>query len=92
VPVLLGLGFAALSTAPIMLAMVQEHLPDHRAVANGLYISMGFLVRSFAILVVGIVGDNFGLRSAFLWSAVGSLLAVLPVLWLPNLKEQPSGS
>jgi len=84
VPVLLGLGFTALSPAPVMLALVQEHLPEHRAVANGLYISMGFLIRSVIILVIGAIGDAFGLRTAFLWSALASLLAALPVLWLPK--------
>lgn len=87
VPVLLGLGFTALSPAPVMLAIVQEHLPEHRAVANGLYISMGFLIRSVTILAIGAIGDAFSLRTAFLWSAFASLLAVLPVLWLPKLAK-----
>jgi FSR family fosmidomycin resistance protein-like MFS transporter len=92
VPVLLGLGFTALSPGPVMLALVQEHLPQHRAVANGLYMSMGFLIQSVTILAIGAVGDAFGLRTAFLWSALASLLAVLPVLWLPRLAEIPGES
>ena len=42
VPILLLLGFTALSGTPVMMAMVQEQLPHHRAMANGLFMSMTF--------------------------------------------------
>jgi FSR family fosmidomycin resistance protein-like MFS transporter len=87
-PVLLALGFTSLSTTPVMLAMVQEHLPRNRAMASGLFISIGFVTRPLAALVIGLLGDNFGLRSAFFWSALVSLLAVPAIYYLPQAKPE----
>ncbi len=39
IPILLVLGFTALSTGPVMLAMVQDQLPNNRAVGNGIYLN-----------------------------------------------------
>ncbi len=86
--VLLALGFASLSSVPVMMAMVQEHLPHNRAMANGLFMSMTFLVRPLAALTIGWLGDNFGLRSAFFWAAAISLLAIPIVFYLPKLKDK----
>jgi MFS transporter, FSR family, fosmidomycin resistance protein len=81
--VLLLLGFTNLSTTPVLMAIVQEQLPGNRAVGNGLYMSINFLMQFAAILVVGTLGDHFGLRAAFFWSALLSLLAIPAILALP---------
>jgi FSR family fosmidomycin resistance protein-like MFS transporter len=85
VPILLALGFTALSTSPVMMAIVQEQLPNHRAVGNGLYMSLNFFLRPIAILVIGFVGEKYGLRTAYFWSAIIALLAIPAILGLPNL-------
>jgi FSR family fosmidomycin resistance protein-like MFS transporter len=90
-PVLIGLGFAVLSVVPVMLAMVQEQMPDHRAVANGLFIAISFVMRSVTILAVGAIGDTLGLRPAFILSAFGPLVAIPAVLWLPKFDGKTSG-
>jgi FSR family fosmidomycin resistance protein-like MFS transporter len=84
IPVLLALGFTALSPQPVYLALVQDHVPNNRAVGNGLYMSMNFLVRSLVVVLIGIAGDTFGLRNAFLGSAFLSLLTIPGILSLPN--------
>jgi FSR family fosmidomycin resistance protein-like MFS transporter len=84
VPILLGLGFTALSTAPVMLAIVQDQLPDNRAVGNGLFMAIAFLMQTLAVLVMGIIGDNFGLEKAYLFSALVSLLAIPIIFFLPS--------
>ena len=84
VPVLLALGFTSLSATPVMLAMVQEQMPHNRATANGLFLAMSFLVRPVVALLIGLIGDNFGLRSAFFWSALLALLAIPAIFWLPQ--------
>ena len=43
-PVLVVLGFVALSTGPVVMAMVQESCPENRAFANGIYMGGGFRV------------------------------------------------
>ncbi len=84
IPMLLALGFTALSATPVMLALVQDHLPDNRAVGNGIFMSINFLMQLLAILSVGILGDNFGLHTAFSWSAILALLAIPPIFMLPD--------
>jgi FSR family fosmidomycin resistance protein-like MFS transporter len=84
IPVLLLLGFFSLSPQPVLLALVQDHLPNHRAVANGLYMSISFLLRSLVLVLVGAAGDRWGLRSTFTISAVISVLSVVPILLLPG--------
>lgn len=87
VPVLLALGFAALSVTPVLLAVVQEYMPNNRAVANGLFLLFGFVTRSVAAFLLGVLGDMFGLRSAFLWSAVIAMIAI-PFIFSLSSPEQ----
>ncbi len=87
VSVLLALGFLSLSSAPVILTIVQEHFPHNRAMANGLYMSTTFLIRPVAAFIIGLLGDYFGLRSAFFWVAIASLLAVPMISFLPTLKD-----
>jgi FSR family fosmidomycin resistance protein-like MFS transporter len=87
VPILLVLGFTALSMSPVMMAVVQEQLPNHRAVGNGLYMSLNFLLRPIAILAIGFIGEKYGLKTAYLWSAIIALLAIPAILGLPTLPK-----
>jgi FSR family fosmidomycin resistance protein-like MFS transporter len=80
-PLLLLLGFTALSVIPVIMALVQESFPENRALANGVYMSMSFILRSGAVLLLGLMGDSWGMRTAFAVSAVLPLLG-LPFLWL----------
>jgi len=89
-PVLVLLGFFSLSPQPVLLALVQDHLPEHRAVANGLYMSISFLLRSLVLVLVGIGGDTWGLRTTFTISAALSVVAVIPILLLPNQAGSPN--
>jgi len=86
VPILLALGFTALSTAPVMLALVQDQMPDNRAMANGLFLSMTFLTRPITAFIIGLVGDKLGLTSAYFWSAIIALIAIPGVFFLPEHK------
>jgi FSR family fosmidomycin resistance protein-like MFS transporter len=83
-PLLLLLGFTALSTIPVIMAMVQESFPENRALANGVYMSLAFVLRSIAIVLLGIMGDTWGMRTAF------AISAALPLLGLPFLRLLPS--
>jgi FSR family fosmidomycin resistance protein-like MFS transporter len=87
IPVLVLLGFVSLSSQPVLMAMVQDELPDHRAAANGFYLTLSFLLRSIATLIIGMVGDALGLRSAFLWMSIISLLCLPAILLLPRSKS-----
>jgi FSR family fosmidomycin resistance protein-like MFS transporter len=83
VPVLLLYGFVSISAGPVFLALIQDNFPENRAVSNGLYISMNFLLRSLVLILVGMAGDAFGLQAAFAGSAGLALLGLVGVFMLP---------
>ena len=84
IPVLILLGFFAIAPQPVLLALVQDTLPDNRAAANGLYMALSFLVRSAVLVAVGAAGDAWGLRTTFLISGGISVLAAASVFLLPK--------
>jgi FSR family fosmidomycin resistance protein-like MFS transporter len=83
-PLLLLMGFAAISVTPVLMAWVQEVYPRRRSLANGVYMGMSFVIRSGVVVLVGALGDWFGLQTAF-WISAGMTLLGLPfVVWMPE--------
>lgn len=74
-------GLTLLAIQPALLALVQEQFPDSRALANGVYLSINFAIRSVAAVAYGAVSDAFGLSTAMLIGAV-AMFAGLPLIWL----------
>jgi FSR family fosmidomycin resistance protein-like MFS transporter len=83
-PVLLVLGATMPATQVVLMALVQEKCPENRALANGVFLSLSFLSEAGAAVVVGALGDLFGLRMAFATSAVIVLLGLPLVSRLPG--------
>lgn len=83
-PILLLLGLTGPAVRTVLMALVQESCPDNRALANGLYLALSFTMESGAAVVVGALGDLFGLRTAFTISAVILLLGSPLVRLLPT--------
>ncbi len=81
---LVGLGLTAISVTPVIMAIVQDQFPDHRAMANGIWMAMNFLLRAAAIFVVGRLADSNGLTFAFTVAAIVGLFAVPAVFFLPK--------
>ncbi|MDQ7007931.1 MAG: MFS transporter [Acidobacteriota bacterium] len=84
VPLLVLLGLLTFSTNPPLLALVQESAGSRPAVANGIFMTLGFTLRSAALVLVGRLGDTLGLVRAFEIAAFAALLAVAGVLALPR--------
>jgi FSR family fosmidomycin resistance protein-like MFS transporter len=84
IPVLIILGFVFLASQPVMLSIVQDQLPNHRSLANGVYLTIVFLTRPLTTITVGMFGDALGLRAAFFWSALIALIAIPAVIALPG--------
>jgi len=82
-PVLLMLGLAVPATQVVLMALVQESCPENRALANGVFMSVTFISESAGAVVLGILGDLFGLRPAFATGAVVLLLGLPLVLLVP---------
>ncbi len=79
-----ALGFFALSPTPVIMAWVQESYLENRALANGVYMAMGFIIRAIVVVILGRVGDLVGLRLGFQYSAIIMLLGVPLIFLLPH--------
>ena len=90
-PLLMLLGFSALSVIPVIMAMVQESFPENRALANGLYRSLSFLIRAGVVVILGLIGDNYGMRPAFVVSAIFPLLGLPLLLLFPKRRQSSRG-
>ncbi len=86
-PLLLLLGFTALSTTPVFMALVQESYPENRSLANGVYMALSFAVTSLAAVSLGAFSDFFGMRQAFVLSAVIALLGLPVLAALPMVRK-----
>ena len=84
-------GFFAFSTNPVILAMVQDYGREYPATANGFFMGISFLITAGASPLLGWLGDGFGLRTAFLWSAILALFAAGTVALLPGGGSSPTG-
>lgn len=82
--VLVLMGFSALSSGAVIMALVQETFPQNRALANGTYMAMSFALRSLGVLVLGILGDGIGLRGSYYVCCAVSLLGLPLVARLPR--------
>ena len=78
-----AIGFFALSTTPVIMAWVQESYLENRALANGIYMAMSFIISAVVVVILGRVGDLVGLRQGFQYSAIIMLLGIPLVLLLP---------
>lgn len=81
---LLGFGFFGFATNPVLMALVQDHAGDQPALANGIYMSLNFGVRSLIVLSVGIMADYWGLDKTFLISGLLAFLGLPFLLLLPS--------
>jgi MFS transporter, FSR family, fosmidomycin resistance protein len=85
--VLLLLGFTTIATGPVLMAVMMENAGPNRAAANGTYMAISFAVRASVILVIGMVSDLYGMRSAFLMCAGVACLGVPFISLLPRSHE-----
>jgi FSR family fosmidomycin resistance protein-like MFS transporter len=83
-PLLLLLGFAALAPQPVVMALVQDQFSENRALANGTYLAISFLLRSLSIWAVGLAADSYGMNWAFVLAAIMGLLSIPAVRYLPD--------
>jgi FSR family fosmidomycin resistance protein-like MFS transporter len=90
IPLLLLLGFSSVAVMPVSMALVQESFPQDRALANGIYMAINFLVLAIGVLALGALADRLGLRAAFTISAAVALLGLPLILLLPRRSASPT--
>jgi FSR family fosmidomycin resistance protein-like MFS transporter len=81
---LLALGFSNLSIQPVILALVQDHFPEARSVANGIYLAINFLLLSVTAYLIGVMGDAIGLRQTYVVCSLIGLIGIPVLLFLPK--------
>jgi FSR family fosmidomycin resistance protein-like MFS transporter len=86
-PLLLVLGFTALSIAPVFMALMQESFVENRAFATGVYMAMGFLIRSVITVMLGALADRFSTHTAFVISGIVALVGLPLIFLLPTGRE-----
>jgi len=89
IPFLIILGMSSKSTGTIFLALVQDQFKIHRATGNGIYMLISFLTNAGMLLLIGIIGDAFGLRFAYYIAIITSLCTMPALLLLPESKLKP---
>lgn len=80
---LVGTGLCSFVANPAYLAMVQTEFKTNRSLANGVYMSFSFVLRSVVVVIVGLLADHFGMRPVFGWCAAAALLAIPLIFLLP---------
>lgn len=81
IPLLVLLGFFAISVVPVIMAIVLENAPENRSLANGIYMASSFLLHALSVLLVGFLSDWVDLRFTFYVSA-GTLALGLPFIFM----------
>ncbi len=76
IPMLVLIGVAAIGSTPVFLAIIQDAFPDNRALANGTFLAVSFIIRAAGIYLIGSFADALGLQRAFLISAVVGFLGI----------------
>ncbi len=87
-PILALLGFFSISTGTIFMALVQDNFQDHPATGNSIFILISFLSNALMLVVIGFLGDQLGLRTAYLISAAASLFSIPALKLLPAKQDQ----
>jgi MFS transporter, FSR family, fosmidomycin resistance protein len=81
---LIGVGMSAFVANPAFLSMLQTRFARNRSLANGIYMSGSFILRSIVVVLVGSLADRFGMRPVFFGSALAALLALPLIFMLPQ--------
>jgi FSR family fosmidomycin resistance protein-like MFS transporter len=81
---LIGIGLSAFIANPAFLAMIQGRFTQNRSLANGVYMSTSFILRSIVVVIVGALADRFGMRPVFMGSALAALISIPLILLLPE--------
>ena len=86
IPLLIVMGFFLFASGPVLLALVQDTDSEHPSFINGIYMTISFGVSSLMVLLIGVLGDNFGLIMTYKICAIISIASIPFILMLSNKK------
>jgi len=87
IPLLIIMGFFLFASGPVLLALVQDTDSEHPAFINGIYMTINFGVSSVMVLLIGFLGDRFGLISTYRICAIISIVSIPFILMLRTNKK-----
>ena len=70
------MGFVFFASTPVFMAMVHDMNSTYPALANGIYMMVSFAMTSIVSIVIGYLGDTYGLRTTYQITAVLSIGAL----------------
>jgi len=82
--VLILTGFFLVSPTPVFLAIIHELDTKHLPFVNSIFMTISFLLNSLMLLMVGILGDHWGLDKTYLVSGFTAFFAIPFALMLPK--------
>jgi FSR family fosmidomycin resistance protein-like MFS transporter len=88
-PILAVLGLFSFAVNPVLMALVQENAPTYPSVANGMFMTLGFVTISLCTFGIGLLADRVGLEITYRVCALASLIGIPVILLLP---ARPAGS
>jgi MFS transporter, FSR family, fosmidomycin resistance protein len=81
------IGFFLFSSTPVILAIVQDQATGRPAFFNGIYMTISFAFSSLMVLLVGFLGDKFGLDITMKITCALAFFAVPFVFLFPEKKK-----
>jgi FSR family fosmidomycin resistance protein-like MFS transporter len=81
---LIGVGMTAFVANPAFLSIIQTRFTRNLSLANGVYMSSSFILRSIVVVIVGIMADRYGMRPVFIGSVLVALLSLPFIFMLPK--------
>ena len=84
IAMLVGVGMSAFVANPAFLSMIQTRFTRNLSLANGIYMSSSFILRSIVVVLVGIMADRYGMRPVFVGSVLVALLSLPFIFMLPK--------
>jgi len=89
---LIALGLFIFGSTPVFLALVHDQKSSRPSFINGLYMAANFIVSSLSVLIIGTLGDTFGLKKTFLLAASLSILSIPFAMMVKNNKMEHADS
>ena len=84
IPLLVIMGFFLFASGPALLALVQDRSNERPSLINGIFLTISFSASSITIMLVGLLGDKFGLELTF---RIAALIALMAIPFTLMLKE-----
>jgi FSR family fosmidomycin resistance protein-like MFS transporter len=85
IPTLIFMGTVLFASAPVILAVVQMNHSKRPALVNSIYMSMGFIINTSLVILVGFAGDRIGLDLTF---KICATLPLFSLLFIPLLSHR----